>query len=81
MNGCERGVSNRAFRWTAHDPPRLCMSAGDGKGVDIASIKPFRHAQTVEKGLIFQHYAYATEKQLGFKEIYYGYRDAIAQWH
>jgi len=67
------------FRWTAHEPPRLCMPAG-GKWLDIASINPFKHPQTIEKGLIFQHYAYATEKQLAFKEIYYGYSKAIAQW-
>jgi glycosyltransferase involved in cell wall biosynthesis/radical SAM superfamily enzyme YgiQ (UPF0313 family)/ADP-heptose:LPS heptosyltransferase/ubiquinone/menaquinone biosynthesis C-methylase UbiE len=68
------------FRWTAHEPPRLCMPAGNGSWADIAAIKPFKHSRTSEKGLVFQHYAYATEKQLGFKEIYYGYKNAIAQW-
>ena len=69
------------YRWTAHEPPRLCMPAGNGKWTDIAAIKPFKYSQTSEKGLVFQHYAYATGKQLGFKEIYYGYKNAIAQWH
>jgi glycosyltransferase involved in cell wall biosynthesis/radical SAM superfamily enzyme YgiQ (UPF0313 family)/ADP-heptose:LPS heptosyltransferase len=67
-------------RWAAHEPPRLCMPADNGNWTDIAAIKPFKHSQTCEKGLVFQHYAYATEKQLGFKEIYYGYKNAIAQW-
>jgi len=68
------------YRWAAHEPPRLCMPVGNDKWADIAAIKPFKHNQTSDKGLIFQHYAYATEKQLGFKEIYYGYKSAIAQW-
>ena len=31
-------------------------------------------------GLVFQHYAYATEAQIRFKESYYGYAGAVAQW-
>ena len=67
-------------RWTAHEPPRLCMCSRDDKSVDIATIKPFKHDETSAKKLVFQHYAYATEKQLAFKEIYYGYKNAVAQW-
>jgi len=68
------------FRWTAHEPPRLCMHGRDGEWVDIATIKPFKHNETSAGKLVFQHYAYATEKQLAFKEIYYGYKNAVAQW-
>jgi len=68
------------FRWTAHEPPRLCINSQNGEWVDIATIKPFKHDETSAKKLVFQHYAYATEKQLAFKEIYYGYKSAVAQW-
>lgn len=71
---------NTRLRWTAHEPPRLCMPAQGGNLVDIATIKPFKHHETMAKNLIFQHYAYATEKQLAFKEIYYGYKNAVEQW-
>ncbi|MBW7990851.1 MAG: glycosyltransferase [Planctomycetes bacterium] len=71
---------NPSLQWAAHEPPRLCMPAQDGKLVDIATIKPFKHHETQAKKLVFQHYAYATEKQLAFKEIYYGYKNAVEQW-
>ena len=31
-------------------------------------------------GVVFHHFAYATEQQLVFKERYYGYKNALAQW-
>jgi len=68
------------FQWKSHEPPRLCMPAQEGKWVDIATIKHFKHHETMAKKLVFQHYAYATEKQLVFKEIYYGYKNAVEQW-
>ncbi|MHC4644170.1 MAG: glycosyltransferase [Planctomycetota bacterium] len=67
------------LRWTAHEPPRLCMQT-QGKWVDIATIAPFKHHETTAKNLVFQHCAYATEKQLAFKEVYYGYKNAVEQW-
>jgi hypothetical protein len=29
---------------------------------------------------VFDHYAYAIENQVRFKERYYGYRDAVKHW-
>ena len=66
-------------RWLAHEPPRLVRQQG-GMAVDVATINPFMHAETVEKGLVFHHYAYATEGQIRFKEVYYGYKGAVEQW-
>ena len=66
-------------RWLAHEPPRLVRQMG-GVSVDVATINPFMHSETVEKGLVFHHYAYATEEQIRFKEVYYGYRGAVGQW-
>lgn len=68
------------YRWTAHEPPRLCMPAAGGGWVDVAYVDPLKHNETREKGLVFQHFAYATEKQLRFKEVYYGYKNAVSQW-
>ena len=62
-------------RWVAHEPPRLCRGE-----TDVASLNPFRHAETEAMGLVFQHFAYALEEQLRFKESYYGYAGAVEQW-
>ena len=63
-------------RWTAHEPPVLCNAQGE----DLARIRPFTHAETEARGLVFQHFAYAVEAQLAFKEVYYGYRKAVEGW-
>lgn len=67
------------MQWTAHEPPRLCRKA-DGKWLDLAEIHPFTHEETEFNELVFQHYAYATPAQLHFKQIYYGYGDALSRW-
>jgi glycosyltransferase involved in cell wall biosynthesis/ADP-heptose:LPS heptosyltransferase/Flp pilus assembly protein TadD len=64
------------LRWTAHEPPRLCST----DGVDLAMVDPLRHAETEAAGLVFQHFAYALESQVAFKEKYYGYRDGVTHW-
>ena len=66
-------------RWLAHEPPRL-MRRSSGADVDVAAINPFTHTETVEKGLVFHHYAYAIQEQIRFKEVYYGYKGAVEQW-
>jgi glycosyltransferase involved in cell wall biosynthesis len=68
------------MRWGAHEPPILVENDGSGGARNVAAVNPFRHHETEAAGLIFQHFAYALEKQLAFKETYYGYRDAIAGW-
>lgn len=66
-------------RWEAHEPPILRRRTRFGY-VDVAKIRPFLHAETEAAGAVFQHFAYATEPQLRFKETYYGYRGALAGW-
>ena len=61
--------------WVAHEPPRLHRGR-----LDVSQLNPFRQAETGAMGLVFQHYAYATEAQIRFKEAYYGYAGAVAQW-
>jgi len=68
------------FQWLTHEPPRLCQQTESGKWTDVASINPFLHAETEARNLVFQHYAYATEDQVRFKETYYGYRGAVNHW-
>lgn len=52
-------------RWETHEPPKLR---------DFAS-NPFSHDETEKLGLVFDHFAYATEAQVRFKERYYGSTD------
>jgi len=66
--------------WTAHEPPRLGRASYGEEPFAVESFNPFRHAETEAAGLVFQHYAYALESQLQFKESYYGYAGAVAQW-
>ncbi|MCG2721195.1 MAG: hypothetical protein L6290_04145, partial [Thermodesulfovibrionales bacterium] len=67
-------------RWIAHEPPRLCRQTGKGIWRDLASLNPIMHSDTESLHLVFQHYAYATEAQLQFKEQYFGYAGAVTQW-
>ncbi len=66
--------------WAAHEPPTLVRPQANGNSIDLASVRPFLHDETEEMGAVFQHYAYATEEQVRFKESYYGYKGAVATW-
>lgn len=55
--------------WKTHEPPRI-------HGLHYFMDRNF----TSQKGWIFDHYAYALEKQLEFKENYYGYTGAVNNW-
>jgi|GEM_PF-1020220 len=62
--------------WTSHEPATLT----DSGGRDVLKINPISRDQTLPHQLSFQHFSYATEKQVRFKEIYYGYKDGVSQW-
>lgn len=64
--------------WLSHEPPRLCLH-GD-PSLDLAKGNVFSHLETATFGLVFQHFAYAIEAQIKFKEDYYGYRGALTNW-
>lgn len=66
-------------RWMSHEPPKLCRLL-DGQWTDTGMINPFRHRETEDRGLVFQHYAFVTEAQLKFKERYFGYANALNHW-
>lgn len=58
------------MRFAKHEPPVL--PGADQCGLD--------RDETWLKGLVFDHFAYATEAQLRYKEKFYGYKDAVAHW-
>ncbi|MDZ4063249.1 MAG: hypothetical protein U1E22_01140 [Coriobacteriia bacterium] len=67
-------------RWITHEPPSLGVRHSATQWVDLAQINPLRHDVTGSHGLVFQHLAYVTPEQLRFKEVYYGYANAVQQW-
>ena len=68
----------RAFRFTPgqrflrHEPPVL---EGDDPSRRMSK------EESRKLGLVFDHFAYATEAQVAFKEEFYGYRWLVSQWH
>jgi hypothetical protein len=68
------------FRWAAHEPPTLVEKTYSGEIKAIRNRGAFSHQETEKAGLVFEHYAYILEKQLLFKEMYYGYNGAVADW-
>lgn len=67
-------------KWISHEPPRLCRMDAQGRWHNLADGNYFDHPFTSGRNLIFQHFAYAAPAQLLFKEKYYGYKNALAQW-
>jgi hypothetical protein len=68
------------FRWAAHEPPTLVEKTYSGEIKAVRNRGIFSHDETEKAGLIFQHYAYVFQSQLQFKESYYGYSGAVADW-
>ncbi|MCT7965209.1 glycosyltransferase [Laspinema sp. D1] len=68
------------MRWLSHEPPRLAEPLANGEWRDVGRVNPFRHEETEQQNLVFQHFAYVTIDQLCFKEKYYGYPNALNNW-
>lgn len=66
-------------RWEAHEPPILVRPRLGGS-IDVGKKRPFLHDETEDAGAVFQHFAYATEEQVRFKETYYSYGGALQRW-
>ena len=68
----------RCWRWTpqlkalSHEPPVMVGFAGECA----------TREQTLELGLVFDHYSWAFESQVDYKEKFYSpaYRDAVKHW-
>lgn len=63
------------MKWASHEPPRL--ASVNEPGIERCASRTY----TRGLGLVCEHYGYAFEKQVAFKEVYYGYTNAMAQWH
>jgi hypothetical protein len=61
--------ASAGFQFTKHEPPEV-----SGETIWLG------HTTTESIGLVFDHYAYATRKQVEFKQEYYGYKNAVANW-
>lgn len=68
------------YKWAAHEPPVLTEPIESEQWRNVADINPFLHDEMEVEGLVFQHFAYILPEQLRFKEQYYGYQNALAQW-
>lgn len=77
--GNNPGEWKRVWRWREgqlfekHEPPIM-------EGIDYNRTLGFNRDTTSAMGLVFNHPSYALEKQLAFKQDYYAYKDAVAQW-
>jgi glycosyltransferase involved in cell wall biosynthesis len=66
--------------WDKHEPPVLVGFDSERRSFDVGRRNPFWQGDTEKAGAVFDHFAYATEAQARFKESYYGYAGAVAQW-
>lgn len=66
--------------WEKHEPPCLLREVEPGHFQDVMTLHPFTQEETWKMGLVFDHFSFTTEKQLQFKEAYYGYQGATAAW-
>ena len=66
----------KGFKWKYHEPPTLV----DKNGIDQVRKYVFSRQDTMERGINFQHFAYSIQKEMEFKESYYGYKDAVKLW-
>lgn len=58
------------MRFTRHEPPIFNGNRG----------WIMNREDTRKLGLVFDHFAYATESQVAYKEQFYGYKGAVEQW-
>ncbi|HEY0256982.1 MAG TPA: hypothetical protein VGC39_06035, partial [Candidatus Methylacidiphilales bacterium] len=70
----------KGMYWASHAPPRLHEKDAHGSTRDMGATNPFLHDEMEKQGLVFQHYAYVLPEQLTFKQSYYGYKNALAEW-
>ena len=58
------------MKFITHEPPNLAGNCGNA----------FHRLFTAQEKLIFDHFAWATREQVAFKEKFYNYPGALAQW-
>jgi hypothetical protein len=67
----------RGDHWQSHEPPCLIRRNTNRPVTEESGLE---RKESRALGCEFDHYAYATEKQVIFKESYYGYSGAAHQW-
>ncbi|KAH8096141.1 glycosyl transferase [Aureococcus anophagefferens] len=65
--------------WASHAPPRLALRTGAG-WEPLAGARCLGHNATAAAGAVFTHHAYVAERQVAFKERFYGYAGAVDGW-
>lgn len=66
----------------SHAPPLLTTwDHSSAQWVALQGDRCFSHEQTERLGLVFTHYAYVFPNQVAFKEKFYGYEGALAEWN
>lgn len=60
----------RGLAFSSHEPPVLSGNRG----------RFLPKEETAKMGLVFDHYSYATEAQVAYKEKFYGYAGAVDGW-
>lgn len=65
---------NPSYKFTTHEPPSLW------RGSEFPNGKIMTRKQSQSIGLCFDHFAYATLKQVTYKEKFYGYKGLVNQW-
>ncbi|KAH8076181.1 glycosyl transferase [Aureococcus anophagefferens] len=65
--------------WASHAPPRLALRTGAG-WAPLAGARCLGHNATAAAGAVFTHHAYVAERQVAFKERFYGYAGAVDGW-
>ncbi len=71
------------MRFKSHEPPILDQSIYKEFGSDVIGIPTTYFIDkdvTRKMGLVFDHYAYATEAQVAYKEKFYGYKGLLEGW-
>lgn len=58
------------MRFNRHEPPVLNLNQGQAMNREV----------TRGHGLVFDHFSYALEKQVAYKEQFYGYAGAVDGW-
>lgn len=65
--------NNSSYEWLRvwKIKPGMLFRTHEPPVIDGLKLNPFTHAETEARGLVFNHYAYATRAQVAMKEVYY----------
>jgi hypothetical protein len=67
--------------WQSHEPNVLTGKRTIfRRKVDVGAWRPFIQKETEAVGAVFDHFPYATNAQVRFKEAYYGYHGLTKKW-